>query len=65
MGDALDHILKQQPQPYSETEDAKLRKVKDIQDEGWDLFLRVLADGSIVVRAVAVGFYAHCPVFPI
>lgn len=67
MGDALDHILKQQSreqtQPGSETQendDAKLRlrKVREIQEEGWDLFLRVMGDGSVVVRAVAVRFLA-------
>lgn len=36
-------------------EDARSRRVREIAEEGWDLFLRVLADGSLVVQAVAVG----------
>lgn len=34
-------------------EDARSRRVREIAEEGWDLFLRVLADGSLVVQAVA------------
>ncbi|KAI0068306.1 WD repeat-containing protein [Artomyces pyxidatus] len=49
IGDALGNILKDIPN----TDDAKTRRVSDIKEEGWDLFLRVLSDGSIVVRAVA------------
>lgn len=30
------------------------RRVQEVHDEGWDLFLRVFADGSLVVQAVAV-----------
>lgn len=30
------------------------RRIREIKDESWDLFLRVLADGSIVVTAVVV-----------
>ncbi len=35
-------------------EDARRRRVREIAEEGWDLFLRVLGDGSLVVQAVAV-----------
>lgn len=52
MGNALNCILKQQP----DTDDVRRRRVKEIKDEGWDLFLRVLADGSLVVTAVAVSY---------
>jgi len=38
----------------SAEEDARSRRVREIVEEGWDLFLRVLADGSLVVQAVAV-----------
>ncbi|TFK56949.1 hypothetical protein OE88DRAFT_1743465 [Heliocybe sulcata] len=34
-------------------EDGRLRRLRDIKDEGWDLFLRVLGDGSAVVSGVA------------
>ncbi|TFY65144.1 hypothetical protein EVJ58_g2168 [Rhodofomes roseus] len=37
----------------SAEEDARSRRVREIAEEGWDLFLRVLADGSLVVQAVA------------
>lgn len=35
-------------------EDTKTRRAQDIKDEGWDLFLRVLSDGSLIVKALAV-----------
>ena len=35
-------------------EDARSRRVRDIKAESWDLFLRVLGDGSLIVQAVAV-----------
>lgn len=41
-----------QPQPAEE--DARRRRVREIAEEGWDIFLRVLGDGSLVVQAVAV-----------
>ena len=37
-----------------EDEDARSIRVRDIRAESWDLFLRVLGDGSLVVQAVAV-----------
>ncbi|CAA7258624.1 unnamed protein product [Cyclocybe aegerita] len=43
------YILKDE----SQVDDARTRRIKEIKDEGWDLFLRVLADGSVVVTAVA------------
>lgn len=36
------------------TDDARIRRLREIEDESWDLFLRILVDGSIVVTAVAV-----------
>ena len=39
---------------HSTEEDARRRRVREIAEEGWDLFLRVLGDGSLVVQAVAV-----------
>lgn len=32
-----------------------LRKLEEIKNEEWDLFLRILKDGSIVIRGIAVG----------
>ena len=40
--------------PSKPGEDAERRRTQEIYDEGWDLFLRVLEDGSLVVQAVAV-----------
>ncbi|KZT72790.1 hypothetical protein DAEQUDRAFT_704451 [Daedalea quercina L-15889] len=34
-------------------EDARSRRVREIAEEGWDLFLRVLVDGSLVVQAIS------------
>ncbi|KAF9527801.1 RAVE protein 1 C terminal-domain-containing protein [Crepidotus variabilis] len=45
----INHILKDS----TLSDDARTRRIKEIRDEGWDLFLRVLSDGSIVVTAVA------------
>jgi hypothetical protein len=38
----------------SQADDFRNKRIQEIKDEGWDLFLRVLADGSIVVTAVIV-----------
>ena len=46
----LSHILMKTPPE----DDARSRRIKDHLEQGWDLFLRTLADGSIVVTAVAV-----------
>lgn len=41
----------------SATEDASLqvKRLREIDEEGWDLFIRALGDGSMLVSAVAVG----------
>lgn len=41
-------------------EDARSIRVRDIRAESWDLFLRVLGDGALVVQAVAVSVNAFC-----
>lgn len=51
MGKALATLLNDMPQ---HEEDARYRRLQDIKDEGWDLFLRILEDGSIIITAVAV-----------
>ncbi|KAF9479728.1 hypothetical protein BDN70DRAFT_906163 [Pholiota conissans] len=43
------HILND---PNQKVDDSRNRRIREIKDEGWDLFLRVLDDGSIVVTAV-------------
>jgi len=35
-------------------DDVRSKRIREIRDESWDLFLRVLGDGSIVVTAIAV-----------
>jgi hypothetical protein len=38
-----------------DTDEAKIRRVQDIREEGWDMFMQVLPDGSLSIRALAVG----------
>ena len=35
-------------------ENNRRQKLEEIRDEDWDLFLRIMEDGSIVIRGVAV-----------
>ena len=51
MNAALKSVLSN---PALAEEDARQRRVREISEEGWDVFLRVLGDGSLVVQAVAV-----------
>ncbi|KAF9029279.1 WD repeat-containing protein [Hymenopellis radicata] len=37
----------------AEQDTARTRRIQEIKEEGWDLFLRVLGDGSVVVTALA------------
>jgi len=41
----------------TQVDEACNRRIKEIKDDGWDLFLRVLGDGSLVITAVAVCFH--------
>ncbi|TCD69890.1 regulator of (H+)-ATPase in vacuolar membrane [Steccherinum ochraceum] len=50
MSSVFKAVLKSASIPENE---APRRRIQDIHDEGWDLFLRVLSDGSAVVQAVA------------
>lgn len=49
----------------NQADDTRNRRIREIKEEGWDLFLRILADGSVVVTAVAVRIFSHpfliCP----
>lgn len=42
-----------------QVDEGRNRRIKEIKDDGWDLFMRILSDGSIVITAVAVrpGFF--------
>ena len=51
MGAAFTRILKD----YDKNDDdSGMHRLREIQDEGWDLFLHVHEDRSLVVGAVAV-----------
>lgn len=41
----------------SDANDTKLRRLQDICDGGWDMFMQVLPDGSITIRAVAASTF--------
>lgn len=41
----------------NQADDARYRRIREVKTEGWDLFLRILADGSVVVTAVAVRIF--------
>lgn len=51
IGASLDAVLS----TANQTDDVRARKLAEIKQENWDLFLRVLADGSVVLTAIAVG----------
>ena len=51
MNAALKLVLKQS---QTAEDDTRRRRIREITEEGWDIFLRVLGDGSLVVQAVAV-----------
>lgn len=58
--DALHAILKGSSSHTSGSdaygeEESKRRRAREVLEEGWDLFLRVEGDGSVLVVAVAVG----------
>ncbi|KAI0082261.1 hypothetical protein K474DRAFT_1742410 [Panus rudis PR-1116 ss-1] len=50
ISNALTTILKQ---TSSNHDDIRAKRVQEITEEGWDLFIRVLSDCSLVVQAVA------------
>jgi len=48
IGPAIKAVLK-----ASESENVEISRLRDVEED-WDLFLRVLADGSLLLSAVAV-----------
>lgn len=52
VGDAFRNILQENTEAGEE--DARRRRAREVIEEGWDLFLRVMGDGSMLVTAVAV-----------
>jgi hypothetical protein len=55
IGNVLNAVLERHP----EAEDGQNRRLREIRNEGWDLFLRVLGDRSIVVSAIAVSMFPY------
>lgn len=51
----LKHLLK----TYTGDDDVRVRVLRDIINEGWDLFLRVLDDGFIIPSSLAVSNLAY------
>jgi hypothetical protein len=43
------------PKERNSFDESQRRRLTELHEEGWDLFARILDDGSIVIRAVAVG----------
>jgi hypothetical protein len=61
VGDALKKVLEQTSEDGEEGE-ARRRRAREVIEEGWDLFLRVMSDGSVLVTAVAVSSsYIYIP----
>lgn len=56
----LDTVLKHLLKSLEGSDDAQARLIKDIVEESWDLFLRILADGSVILTAVAVSAPYSC-----
>lgn len=54
---SLERILKDNPG----LDDVKTRRLQDIKEEGWDLFLRVVESGDIIITAIAVITRASSP----
>lgn len=54
---SLERILKDNPG----LDDVKTRRLQDIKEEGWDLFLRVVENGGIILTAIAVIIQALSP----
>lgn len=48
------NVLRDMGDVESKTDESQRRRLTELYEEGWDLFCRILDDGSIVIRAVAV-----------
>jgi hypothetical protein len=59
VGTVLNYILKNS----LEEDKGKNKRIQEIQDEGWDMFVRILGDGSLVVTAVAVCLTRSYPLY--
>lgn len=50
----VEHVVTNILSDPTQVDEARNKRIKEIKNDGWDLFLRVLGDGSIVITAVAV-----------
>ena len=48
------NVLRDMDGVESKAGESQRRRLTELYEEGWDLFCRILDDGSIVIRAVAV-----------
>lgn len=48
------NVLRDMDDVEGKTNESQRRRLAELYEEGWDLFCRILDDGSIVIRAVAV-----------
>ena len=48
------NVLRELGDVEGKTDESQRRRLTELYEEGWDLFCRILDDGSIVIRAVAV-----------
>jgi hypothetical protein len=55
------NVLRDAGEVESKADENQRRRLTELYEEGWDLFCRILDDGSIVVRAVAVRYSRHIP----
>jgi len=55
------NVLRDMDVVESKTDEGQRRRLTELYEEGWDLFCRILDDGSIVIRAVAVCPPRHIP----
>ncbi|EGO30925.1 hypothetical protein SERLADRAFT_432587 [Serpula lacrymans var. lacrymans S7.9] len=49
----LSNVLNANLQLRSQNDDPQLKKMQEISNEGWDLFVRILGDGSYITTVVA------------
>ena len=54
MRSVFGNVLRDTGDVESKTDESQRRRLTELYEEGWDLFCRVLDDGSIVIRAAAV-----------
>ncbi|KAF8642016.1 hypothetical protein AX16_009737 [Volvariella volvacea WC 439] len=51
--DTISKAIEETLQKNSDPDDSRIRRLQDIIKEHWDLFMRIMEDGSVIVTAVA------------